>query len=276
MKVVRNDAYKGREESSYKIFQRFTKYYDNGKCDASGIIGQECYKLWVKSRKYPPKSPHEAFRRAVTAHIRGNDGRRPFPEAAERSLLKELRKKKQWDAFRGTEHLVGVKGFTSLGHHEKIRKGLNPQINKRKLAAMKKRDQALQLKQRTKQNSRQGHSAKRLRPSQPRRKPSAPVVAQPAYSMSYPAYPFKKHPEEALITNKSQKLYKSEVELKAEDIYGTVNSFACANPFDEPLFGNGCVHNLPMCVDCFNPVSDLDLFRLDGSLDDLFGDPILN
>lgn len=113
----------GKEESSYKIFERFIKYsQDRQYCDASGIIGKACYQKWVKSRRQPPKVPHEAFRRAVTAHIRANDGRKPFPELAERSLLAELRKKKQWDAFRGTEMSVGVKGFSSEGFHEKRRK----------------------------------------------------------------------------------------------------------------------------------------------------------
>lgn len=275
MKEIQGDTYKGREESSYKIFQRFTKFYDNGKCDASGIIGKECYKLWVKSRKYPPKSPHEAFRRAVTAHIRGNDGRRPFPEAAERSLLKELRKKKQWDAFSGTEHLVGIKGFTSLGHHEKIRKGLNPQINKRKLAAMKKREQTLNTKERT----------RKLSAYQPYRQPSKRLKTQAARPKTVSAvhpmrntycslYPVKKH-QEVLIPEKKPKMYKSEFEVKAEDIYGSITGPAYAYPnllVQDPILGEGCVHNMPFCTECYDPITQQDPFTLDCSLDDLLGE----
>ena len=108
-----------QEISSFRIFSSFIKWKDNGECDARDILGKGCYVAWLQSRRCEPKNPHEAFRRAVTAHIRGNDGRRPFGEEAERSLLKELRKKKQWKAFEGTDLLVGIKGFSSLGHHEK-------------------------------------------------------------------------------------------------------------------------------------------------------------
>lgn len=122
-KIERNKAGKDKdtfqEISSFRIFSSFIKWKANGECDAREILSRDCYVAWLQSRRFEPKNPHEAFRRAVTAHIRGNDGRRPFGEEAERSLLKELRKKKQWKAFEGTDLLVGIKGFSSLGHHEK-------------------------------------------------------------------------------------------------------------------------------------------------------------
>lgn len=120
-KVKREVDSQDKEISSYSIFSSFVKVDENGECDATGVLDRECYVAWINSRKFIPKNPHEAFRRAVTAHIRGNDGRRPFTEEAERSLLKELRKKQQWKAFEGTNLLVGIKGFSSLGHHEKRR-----------------------------------------------------------------------------------------------------------------------------------------------------------
>lgn len=278
MKEIRNESYKGREESSYKIFQRFTKYYDNGKCDASGIIGKECYKLWVKSRKYPPKSPHEAFRRAVTAHIRGNDGRRPFSEAAERSLLKELRKKKQWDAFSGTEHLVGVKGFTSLGHHEKLRKGLNPQTNKRKVAAMKKREALNAKRKRSNMSDYQRYTQKtksmKLHMARPATTPSVQPI-QPVHNTSYAFYPHKKH-EDVMLPMRDQKLLKSEIGLKAEDIFDSVHTdpaYHFANDYlQDPILEESCAHNVPFCTECSDTAALDDVVSLQGSLDELFGD----
>lgn len=117
-----------QELSSYKVFQKFIFYERdvNGeqKCAAGKILSKECYDLWLQSRRKPPKKPMEAFRRALTAHCRGVDGRRPFPEDVEISLLKELRKKKRWECFKDCDEsvgLIGVQGFPSKGFHEKKR-----------------------------------------------------------------------------------------------------------------------------------------------------------
>merc|ERR1712110_648226 len=90
--------------------------------DASKILSKECYDQWVRSRKKVPMRPPEAFRRALTAHVRGVDGRKPFPEDVEQSLLKELRKKTVWQCFRNDENcgLIGVQGFPALGFHEQL------------------------------------------------------------------------------------------------------------------------------------------------------------
>lgn len=107
------------EISSFKVFKLFTKYDKSKNCDASGIVSKACFQKWKESRKKAPKNPQEAFRRALTAHIRGVDGRRPFAPEVEENLLIEVRKKKVWDCFEGCEGcFIGVQGFPSLGFHE--------------------------------------------------------------------------------------------------------------------------------------------------------------
>lgn len=123
-KRTRRYTYKCKEISSYKIFQTYVKYkYDLNselKCDATEILSKDCYQKWLISRRNYPKKPEEAFRRALTAHVRGVDGRRPFLPEIEESLLCELRKKQQWKCFAGLTKCgsIGVQGFPSMGFHE--------------------------------------------------------------------------------------------------------------------------------------------------------------
>mmetsp|Transcript_10085 Transcript_10085/g.11605 ORF Transcript_10085/g.11605 Transcript_10085/m.11605 type:complete len:407 (+) Transcript_10085:194-1414(+) len=116
----RKYTYKCREVSSFKVFLSFVKESTDGSCDASGILSPACFNAWVDSRKKKPKKPEEAFRRALTAHCRGVDGRRPFEEKVEKNLLKELRKKKPWACFSqsGSRCNIGIQGFPALGYHE--------------------------------------------------------------------------------------------------------------------------------------------------------------
>lgn len=119
---TRKYTYQCREVSSYKIFNRFVKVDEStGEIDASQILSPACYDAWVKSRRKKPKKPQEAFRRALTAHCRGVDGRKPFTEGVERSLLVELRRKKPWACFENCKGCgsIGVQGFPSQGYHEK-------------------------------------------------------------------------------------------------------------------------------------------------------------
>uniref|UniRef100_A0A7S3LJ95 Uncharacterized protein n=1 Tax=Aplanochytrium stocchinoi TaxID=215587 RepID=A0A7S3LJ95_9STRA len=110
-----------KEMTSIAVFNEFIEYDAQGNCNASGILSKECYQKWLESRKKKPKCPPKAFRRALTAHVRGVDGRRPFEVRAERSLLRELRKKKIWACFEGDpESYIGIQGFPSSSYHEKI------------------------------------------------------------------------------------------------------------------------------------------------------------
>eukprot|EP00924_Labyrinthula_sp_SR-Ha-C_P008616 snap_masked-scaffold_37-processed-gene-1.10-mRNA-1 protein AED:1.00 eAED:1.00 QI:0/-1/0/0/-1/1/1/0/230 len=119
-----------KEMSSYKVFQQFVRRSPSG-CDASQILSPKCYQVWLYTRRRTPKKPMEAFRRALTAHVRGVDGRRPFSPEVEQSLLKELRQKKRWACFEGEDEntcSIGVQGFPSKGFHERsqvgVRKGV--------------------------------------------------------------------------------------------------------------------------------------------------------
>lgn len=112
---------KHKEVSSFKVFMEFVEY-KNGKVNAAGILSTECYQKWIMSRRKHPLKPQEAFRRALTAHCRGVDGRRPFPEKVEESLLVELRKKQRWKCFENYNDgcgKIGIQGFPSLGFHER-------------------------------------------------------------------------------------------------------------------------------------------------------------
>lgn len=91
---------------------------DNG--GAENVLSKECYDLWVNSRNNPPKEPEESFRRALTAHLCGLDGRRPFPRNVEANILKIIRQKKIWDCFQNTNCPIGIKGFRNLGYHESM------------------------------------------------------------------------------------------------------------------------------------------------------------
>eukprot|EP00924_Labyrinthula_sp_SR-Ha-C_P013915 augustus_masked-scaffold_5-processed-gene-17.8-mRNA-1 protein AED:1.00 eAED:1.00 QI:0/-1/0/0/-1/1/1/0/462 len=123
---VSNLRYKSTGATSFDVFMRFVDVQGaNQQQEVTGerIFSRECFDAWVSSRTNPPKRPQESFRKAITAHLRGRDRRKPFPEAVEKSLLKIIRVRKVWPAFQGTKHLVGINGFQGLGYWENIRAG---------------------------------------------------------------------------------------------------------------------------------------------------------
>lgn len=103
---------------SYKVFLQFVG--TNGEADA--LLEKACFEEWVATRKTPPQHPAESFRRVLTAHVCGLDGRKPFPKPVEDSLLPLLRKKETWPCFHDTEITIGVRGFRKQGFHEKQQK----------------------------------------------------------------------------------------------------------------------------------------------------------
>ena len=144
--VVKQDTCNNKDgrvtRRSYDVFLKFVRYFEKEdgtvRTDASGLLSKECYREWLTSRKsgmyfglswtsivfikcLVPRMPGEAFRRALTAHCRGIDQRRPFPEDIEASLLIELRKKRRWPCFDDNPDvpgLIGIQGFLSKGFHE--------------------------------------------------------------------------------------------------------------------------------------------------------------
>merc|ERR1712232_840036 len=95
------DDWAFRRLPSHAVFMSFMKMDQAGKpMDASGLIGVECFNAWVKSRKGNLVNPDESFRRALTSHLCGSCGRKPFPEDVERLLLQEIRKNETWPCYR--------------------------------------------------------------------------------------------------------------------------------------------------------------------------------
>jgi hypothetical protein len=119
------------ENSSIDVFLAFCTYFRDSTnpnfvfVDASAILSRACYEQWLSTRQKSLKKPEESFRKTVTAHAQGTDGRKPFPPEAERSLLVELRQQKVWDCFKnrtfdnGERMNIGLQGFRGYGYHEK-------------------------------------------------------------------------------------------------------------------------------------------------------------
>eukprot|EP00924_Labyrinthula_sp_SR-Ha-C_P005170 maker-scaffold_1-snap-gene-23.24-mRNA-1 protein AED:0.02 eAED:0.02 QI:140/1/1/1/0/0/3/260/409 len=113
------NRYRSSGATSYQIFMQFVKRSTDNSVDVSQVISKPCFQMWIQTRVEMPKKPEESFRKAVTAHLRGADRRKPFPADVEFELLKLVRKKHVWPAFLGTNSIVGIIGFQGKGHWEK-------------------------------------------------------------------------------------------------------------------------------------------------------------
>eukprot|EP00924_Labyrinthula_sp_SR-Ha-C_P007923 snap_masked-scaffold_41-processed-gene-0.4-mRNA-1 protein AED:1.00 eAED:1.00 QI:0/0/0/0/1/1/4/0/331 len=80
------------KKTSLKVFKKFIYRDVNEKLILENIISKECFKEWVKTRKGKLENPKCAFRRTIYAHLRGADGRTPFAQDVEVSMLQKLRK----------------------------------------------------------------------------------------------------------------------------------------------------------------------------------------
>ncbi|KAH9257046.1 hypothetical protein BASA81_004867 [Batrachochytrium salamandrivorans] len=113
--------------TSLKVFRMYFVVREDGSLDASRLLSRECYSAWVDSRRKEIPSPETRFQRSLSSHITSLDGRVPFTEAEEVAVLKEVRKRRVWACFENSEKKVGVRGFCSMGFHEKRRLGgINP------------------------------------------------------------------------------------------------------------------------------------------------------
>ena len=63
--------------------------------------------------------------------VRGVEGRQPFSEEVEASLLREIRKKRTWPCFAADPKCtIGKRSFRALGYHEKLKeRDASPAIN---------------------------------------------------------------------------------------------------------------------------------------------------
>ncbi len=130
---VNNPNVLSGDNSSLDVFLSFCKYYRDGSeggdgflvVDASGMFSRNCYEAWLSTRQRALKKPEESYRKTLTAHTQGSDGRKPFPIEVERAVLVDLRKQKVWACYEGRlsssgeKMSIGLQGFRGMGYHEK-------------------------------------------------------------------------------------------------------------------------------------------------------------
>eukprot|EP00924_Labyrinthula_sp_SR-Ha-C_P016004 maker-scaffold_4-snap-gene-16.4-mRNA-1 protein AED:0.02 eAED:0.07 QI:0/0/0.5/1/1/1/2/92/524 len=88
----------------------------------SNIFSKACYEEWLNTRRKRPKEPQPSFRKAIIAHLRAKDGRRPFSEMEETIVLEELRRNEPWPCFKNNQgrcfENVGTRTTKQPGFHE--------------------------------------------------------------------------------------------------------------------------------------------------------------
>eukprot|EP00924_Labyrinthula_sp_SR-Ha-C_P006153 snap_masked-scaffold_54-processed-gene-1.39-mRNA-1 protein AED:0.27 eAED:1.00 QI:0/-1/0/1/-1/1/1/0/249 len=113
--------------TSMMVFAKYIRMnevdYGTGKgykIDASGIFSRECYEEWIATRCKKLKQPEQSFRKALTAHVKGVDRRKPFAQEIEVEVLRILRQEKCWPCFKDSNYSskIGIRGFKSKGYWE--------------------------------------------------------------------------------------------------------------------------------------------------------------
>eukprot|EP00924_Labyrinthula_sp_SR-Ha-C_P001267 maker-scaffold_7-snap-gene-19.75-mRNA-1 protein AED:0.09 eAED:0.09 QI:238/0.8/0.66/1/0.4/0.16/6/0/320 len=77
--------------SSMEVFKIFIEKSQAKDLVGEKVISQECFELWIKTRRRKVKFPFDSFKRTVFAHLRGGPGRKPFEEEIESALLQYIR-----------------------------------------------------------------------------------------------------------------------------------------------------------------------------------------
>jgi hypothetical protein len=83
----------------FRTYLHFVKLPDQTVVlDASGVVGKACFNEWVATRVLQTSSfdYEKSFRRALTAHLTGSDGRKPFKPEEEVAVLLVVRQKQTW------------------------------------------------------------------------------------------------------------------------------------------------------------------------------------
>jgi len=114
-------------EPSIRLFRKYIVRQLDGTLDASRITSFDCYRDWLETRKNPALMPERAFRKALSCHITGSDGRTPFTQDEEVAILKVVRRKERWACFRNSDVTIGENGFRTKGFHEKVILGETPE-----------------------------------------------------------------------------------------------------------------------------------------------------
>lgn len=105
--------------SSYSIFTKFIRKLDDDNYDVSQVFSDECYEFWLSTRVQVPVAPEESYRKAITSHVKGVGGRRPFPKDIEQAFLKRLREKRIWKCFEKSAVAIGKRGYRAKGYWER-------------------------------------------------------------------------------------------------------------------------------------------------------------
>lgn len=117
--------------TSLKIFRDFLRRRQDGSIDASLIASKECLETWIKSRQGKLNGPPlKMFRRALSGHLTGVDGRSPFLKEEEEAILIVARNKQMWLGLQGEEEKPDltkkqgyILGFRAKGFHERLHAG---------------------------------------------------------------------------------------------------------------------------------------------------------
>ncbi|KAH9256914.1 hypothetical protein BASA81_004735 [Batrachochytrium salamandrivorans] len=103
---------------SIRVFREYLHARPDGTVDASQVTSRECYEAFLLAKKSVHcENEAKKFRRTLTTHLTGVDGRRAFEPAEEEAILLLLRQNKPWPCF-PAEMQVGSM-FRGKGFHEK-------------------------------------------------------------------------------------------------------------------------------------------------------------
>ena len=105
--------------TSIQVFRRWLKK-DGTEIEASEVVSEACFDDWrLGSSSQSSAGLSRTFQRELKVRITGSGGRQPFEPDEEESILKMIRKKEIWPAFRSTELTIGCRGFRVPGYHER-------------------------------------------------------------------------------------------------------------------------------------------------------------
>jgi len=108
--------------TSFEIFMLFVKNLEAEAedVDVSGVLSQECFDMWLRTRYATPKDPPRAFKDALKTILTASNRCRPFPQRVEFALLRLLRRNRVWPCFSHMEGVnIGQRGWKIKGFHEK-------------------------------------------------------------------------------------------------------------------------------------------------------------
>lgn len=109
----------GRASTSLRVFRAAMRRREDGSIDVSGVISRQCFRAWLELKNVSESDAESLkFRRVLTNHVSGTDGRCPFDPDEEEAILTLLRKKVSWPCFPPHLAHLGMR-YRSRGFHER-------------------------------------------------------------------------------------------------------------------------------------------------------------